>query len=337
MNENTYRKRLTIAIVACVSVVIVCVGILSGGAYKQRTVLNELASVQAALELEQQEKLNRDEEVSVLESQKQSAEDELSSVKAEASSTTEAPGTTEPATKEVSKAVTTGVLTTAVPRPNKILPKLEPGNRKVYLTFDDGPSSNTPKILKILKQKKAKATFFVINNPSYNRYMKNIVNEGHAIALHSYVHDYKKIYSSDEEFYNDVSKISELVKKETGVESKIYRFPGGSSNTVSKKYSEGIMTRVTKGMEEKGYRYFDWNCSNGDAGRDGIPASALVQNTKNSTGSKGGNIIVLMHDTGAKDSTVEALPEIIDFYRSRGFTFEIITEKTPAVHHRVSN
>lgn len=338
MNENTYRKRLTVAIVACVSVVIVCIGILSGGAYKQQTIQNELESMQAQLEIEQMEKLNQEEEASVLESQKQAAENELSAIKAEASSTTEAPSATEKSTKETSEtASATRVITTAVPRPDKIPPKPATGDRKVYLTFDDGPSSNTPKILKILKQKNAKGTFFVANHPSYNHYMNDIVKSGNGIALHSYSHDYAKIYASDKSFYEDLKKISDVVKKETGVESKIYRFPGGSSNTVSRKYSSGIMTRVTKGITDKGYVYFDWNCNSGDAEGNNIPAATLVRNIKKGSGSMGGNIVVLMHDTGAKDSTVEALPEIIDFYRSRGFTFEVLTEKTPPVHHRVGN
>lgn len=331
MNENDYRKKLTIAVVACVSVVILCVGMLSGGAYRQRTLQAELENAQAQLSVAENDKKNRENQASVLESQNKAIEAELSSIKAQ---TTVKP--TEQKTSAVSP-LTTGKITAAVSKPNKIPPKPVPGDRKVYLTFDDGPSVNTPKILKILKNKNAKATFFVINSPSYNHYMKDIVDQGHAIALHSYDHNYGKIYSSDQNFYNDVKKISDLVKKETGVESKLYRFPGGSSNTVSRRYSKGIMSRVTKGMEAKGYAYFDWNCSNGDAQGDGIPPARLVQNVKNDSGSKGGHIIVLMHDTGAKGTTVQALPDIIDYYHSRGFTFEVLTENTPPIHHRVGN
>lgn len=327
MNKMTYRKKLSMSIAVCVAVVLVCVGMLSGSVYRQHTIQAELEDAQAALSAAQQENENGKEQMSILESQKNAAEDEISSIKASEKEST--------ATEMTSEAPSVDI-TNKEPE-NEITPSAAPGDKKVYLTFDDGPSKNTPQILKILKEKNAKATFFVINKPKYNHYMKDIVSSGNAIALHSYSHDYKKIYSSDENFYNDLNAISEVVKNETGVTSKITRFPGGSSNTVSKKHNHGIMTRVSKGIQDKGYQYFDWNCSNGDAQKDGIPAKQLVNNVKKNTGSMGGNIIVLMHDTDAKGTTVEALPEIIDFYRSRGFTFEVITEKTPPVHHRIAN
>lgn len=335
MNELTYRKKLSMSIAVCVAVVIICVGMLSGSAYRQHTYETELEEAKAALSAAQQENENRKEQLSILESQKLAAEEEISRAKA-----TETEPSSEKKTEPTSENRPTTPTTTKKTEKEtekEVFPPTQPGDKKVYLTFDDGPSKHTPQILKILKEKNAKATFFVINRPKYNHYMKDIVSSGNAIALHSYSHDYKKIYSSDENFYNDLNQISELVKKETGVTAKVTRFPGGSSNTVSKKYNPGIISRVSKGIQDKGYRYFDWNCSNGDAKKDGIPAAQLVQNVKRSTGSQGGNLIVLMHDTDAKGTTVEALPEIIDFYRSKGFTFEVITEKTPPVHHKIAN
>lgn len=158
LNEFTYRKRLTAAIVACVSVVIVCVGILSGGAYKQKTMRNSLESVQAQLEAAQAEELSLEERANILESQKNAAEDELSSIKV--STTAPVTETLVQTTASLTTASsTTASLTTAVIPPNKISPKPEPGNRKVYLTFDDGPSKNTPQILKILKKKKLRLRF----------------------------------------------------------------------------------------------------------------------------------------------------------------------------------
>lgn len=210
-------------------------------------------------------------------------------------------------------------------------------NKKVYLTFDDGPSVNTPEILSILKRYGAKATFFVING-GHNQYMKDIVNDGHAIALHSYSHDYPAVYASDAAFYDDLQKISDVVKSETGQTVRLTRFPGGSSNSISRKYSKGIMTRLTKSLPEKGYTYLDWNCSSGDADGNHIPAQQLVANVKNYTRNMNGNICVLMHDTKAKDTTVQALPEILEYFKGRGFTFEVLTESSPTFHHgKVNN
>lgn len=209
------------------------------------------------------------------------------------------------------------------------------GKKTVYLTFDDGPSSNTPKILQILKDNGVRATFFVINGGKYNKYMKNIVDEGHQIALHTYSHDYAKIYASDKAYFNDLDKISDLVYAQTGVRSDVIRFPGGSSNTVSKKYSAGIMSRLTKQVEEKGYHYFDWNVSSGDATGNKIPVSTLLSNCRQIP--KSNTVIILLHDTNSKNTTVEALPEIIAYYKSVGCSFGVITANTPAIHQRVNN
>lgn len=150
----------------------------------------------------------------------------------------------------------------------------------VYLTFDDGPSKNTPEILSLLQKYGIGATFFVING-KYNSYMKDIVNGGSAIALHSYSHKYPKIYSSEKAFLDDLEKIHDLVKTETGVDTKIIRFPGGSSNTISRKYCKGIMTNLVKDTEEAGYIYFDWNCDNGDAGGKNLSADYQIKRRPN--------------------------------------------------------
>lgn len=216
------------------------------------------------------------------------------------------------------------------------LPNPSPGSggKTIYLTFDDGPSPNTPRIISILNSYGIKATFFV-KNTSYNGYMKDIVDSGNAIALHSYTHDYKRIYSSDEAFYQDLQDISDLVYLQTGVRSNIMRFSGGGSNTVSKKYSPGIMTRLTQGVADKGYIYYDWNCSSGDAMKNTVPKNTIVANCKRVPAAK--NVIVLLHDTDAKGTTVEALPEIIEYYQSCGYTFSTITADTPPIHHKVNN
>lgn len=207
--------------------------------------------------------------------------------------------------------------------------------KTVYLTFDDGPSPYTPEILKILDKYNVKATFFVING-NYNKYMKDIVEHGHAIALHTYTHDYKKIYSSEEAYYNDLQAISDVVYNETGVKTKIIRFPGGGSNTTSRKYCSGIMSKLTTGVQEKGYYYFDWNVTSGDADGNNIPTDKLISQCKQLP-SYTNTAIVLMHDTQAKRTTVEALPTIIENYIAMGCKFDLITSTTEPIHHKVNN
>lgn len=205
----------------------------------------------------------------------------------------------------------------------------------VYLTFDDGPSKNTPQILTLLQKYGIGATFFVING-KYNSYMKDIVNAGSAIALHSYSHKYPEIYSSEKAFLDDLEKIHNLVKSETGVDTRIIRFPGGSSNTISRKYCRGIMTNLVKDTEEAGYIYFDWNCDNGDAGGKNVSADYQIKKaTKYSKNAK--NIVILMHDIDICGVNLDALSAIIDFYQSEGADFGIITENSPRVRHKVNN
>ncbi len=209
-------------------------------------------------------------------------------------------------------------------------------NRKVvYLTFDDGPSAHTDKILEILNKYNAKATFFVTgNNQKHNDVLKRIVDQGSVVALHTYTHDYAKVYASEEAYFDDLQKISDMVKEAAGVESKLIRFPGGSSNTVSAQYCPGLMTKLTKDVQEKGYQYFDWNCDSTDASGNNVPAETLV---KNATSSSAQHINILMHDTDAKGTTVDALPDIIKYYRSQGYAFEALTIDSYPAHHSVNN
>ncbi len=215
---------------------------------------------------------------------------------------------------------------------NKPIKPIPSKGTKVYLTFDDGPSPYTTKILDTLDKYGVKATFFVVNG-KYNKVMKDIVNRGHAIGLHTYTHDYSKVYSSDKAYFEDLQKIADVVKKETGVDTKIMRFPGGSSNTISKKYSKGIMTRLAKSVEEKGYTYFDWNCMNGDADGANTTQKQLQYCSQFPKGSK--NVVVLMHDN--KKATMEALPKIIEFYRDCGMEFAVLTPETQVYRHPIYN
>lgn len=271
-------------------------------------------------------------------SEKQSYEDKLSQENSEHQSEVDKlNGQIDKLKKELAakKTTTTKVATTKKPSADTSvsLPEPKPATGKtVYLTFDDGPSRYTPEILDVLDKYGVKATFFVING-RYNSTMKDIVDRGHQIALHSYSHDYKKIYSSDTAYFNDLQKIHDVVLKETGVDARIIRFPGGSSNTVSKNYSKGIMSRITKAVGEKGYYYFDWNCSNGDA--DGANTVQKQLNYCSQFPKSASRVIVLMHDT--KSTTLEALPKIIEYYQSCGMNFGILTASTTPIHHNVLN
>lgn len=205
----------------------------------------------------------------------------------------------------------------------------------IYLTFDDGPSGTTSKILDILKRNNVKATFFVVNfSTGYEPIIKRIVNEGHTIALHSYTHNYKLIYSSVDSYYDDLLLLREKVKKVTGVESNIIRFPGGSSNTVSL-FNRGIMTTLIKSVKENGYHYFDWNVDSRDAG--GARNSTEVYNNVMNNLNPNRNNIVLMHDSHNNNKTVEALENIIRDAKNKGYKFANITMNTPMVVHGVNN
>ncbi len=208
------------------------------------------------------------------------------------------------------------------------------GSKVVYLTFDDGPSSNIKKILEVLDKYNAKATFFVTGNgQKYNSYIKEAYNAGHTIGLHTYSHQYS-IYSSQDTYFEDLTKVGNMVKDIIGYIPKYIRFPGGSSNTVSKKYKVGIMSELVDAVHEKGYEYYDWNVSSGDASGNNVAVSKIV---KNSTSSSANSIVILMHDTDAKDTTVEALPEVIEYYQNKGYVFKGIDDSSYTCHHSVNN
>ena len=204
-----------------------------------------------------------------------------------------------------------------------------------YLTFDDGPSENTLQILNILNKYNAKATFFVVGTAKLE-YINNIIAQGSKVGIHCNSHTYSSVYASDTAYFNDLAAISAKIEKQTGVKPDVIRFPGGSSNTISRKYCRGIMTRITKSVQEKGYQYFDWNVDSGDALSKKLSADQLVNRVVNQA--KGINsICVLMHDTNAKKNTVAALPTIIERLKSMGYTFEVLSNDVFGFHHGVNN
>ena len=206
-------------------------------------------------------------------------------------------------------------------------------NGTIYLTFDDGPNEETTEyILDVLKEEGVKATFFVTcNGPDY--LIKRMYNEGHTVALHTATHNYSYIYSSKENYFADLERVSNRVKNITGYESKIIRFPGGSSNTISRNYKIGIMSELTTEVLNRGYRYYDWNVDADDAGK--AYTKEQVYNNVTSHLSHQRSNMVLMHDV--KYQTKSAIRDIIRYAKANGYTFKKIEMNTYMIRHYVNN
>ena len=197
--------------------------------------------------------------------------------------------------------------------------------KRVCLTFDDGPSELTETVLQILAEKQVPATFFVIAAPNNEEYLPMIQKEteaGHQIGLHSASHEYKEIYQSPAAFWADIKQLREKIEPYTDISAVHWlRFPGGSTNTVSHKYGgSGIMKTLKQQAEEKGYHYVDWNVCAGDAVGGHAGADTILENVIRDAKGKD-RCIVLMHDTKATKTTAEALPQIIDWFREQGYSF----------------
>lgn len=206
----------------------------------------------------------------------------------------------------------------------------------VYLTFDDGPSKYTQEVLDILKKEDVKATFFVTGqNEDYLPLVEKEAKQGHVVAVHTYSHSFQEIYGSVDAYFKDVDKMNEVIKKYTGSKSNILRFPGGGSNTVSRRYTNGIMSSLVKEVEKRGFHYYDWNATNGD-GEGGGSVSQMLQTTMRESSGKD-EVMLLMHDGTGNGLTVQALPSIIDYYKKEGYTFKVINEQTEVFHQNVAN
>ncbi len=202
--------------------------------------------------------------------------------------------------------------------------------RKVYLTFDDGPSSNTGRILDILAEYDVKATFFVVGKEEeeYKPLYKRIVEEGHTLAMHSYSHRYNEVYASLDSYKADLTKLYDT----TGVWCRYCRFPGGSSNQVSKVDMHDLIAY----LDGQDISYFDWNVSSGDASSDYVSPDNIVRNSTSQL-QKFQEAIILMHDASEKKSTVEALPELIETIQAMEDTKIVpINDDTEPIHH-ISN
>ncbi|MFS0554327.1 exo-beta-N-acetylmuramidase NamZ domain-containing protein [Brevibacillus sp. 179-C9.3 HS] len=225
--------------------------------------------------------------------------------------------------------------------PKQPTPKTPVSSEKIaYLTFDDGPSPVTPRVLDTLKEHQVKATFFIVGRevPGHEAILKRIVAEGHALGGHSYSHNYQLVYKNVDAFFADLEKGSQMIEKATGVKPTVFRYPGGSTNTVSLKYQDPkhynkqntVMNAIKTEAKERGYTFIDWNVTNGDARSNKYTAAQTVANIKQQVKSQK-EIVVLMHDSSTKSPTAEALPEIITHLKEKGYRFDVIHADHPTV------
>lgn len=203
--------------------------------------------------------------------------------------------------------------------------------RKVYLTFDDGPGANTDQILDILAEYDVKATFFVVGkeDEASQAAIRRIVEEGHTLGMHSYSHKYAELYASEENFQADFEKQRRYLEELTGQPCLFYRFPGGSSNTVS----DVDMHLFADYLDSQGVVFYDWNIASGDGGRALLDVDTLVRNSTADV-EKWDTSVVLLHDSADKSTTVDALPQIIETIQAMENTVLLpITEDTEPVQH----
>jgi len=216
-----------------------------------------------------------------------------------------------------------------VERPDTVMPS----KPTIYLTFDDGPGPYTSWLLDILSEYDVEATFFVTGAASdYNSLIGRAYREGHSIGVHTYSHNYYDIYSSEQAFFNDFNAVQELIYQQTGSYTRLCRFPGGSSNTVSS-FNRGIMSRLSRALEDLGYRFFDWNVSSGDAGGT-TDSSVVVQNVIDGCSGRSYSV-VLQHDI--KDYSVAAVEDIIIWGLNNGYRFAALDMSSPEAHHGINN
>ncbi|MBR5662481.1 MAG: polysaccharide deacetylase family protein [Bacilli bacterium] len=219
----------------------------------------------------------------------------------------------------------------------------EKPHKIIYLTFDDGPGANTKKVLAALDKYNVKATFFVTNQFGGGKYQYLIKEEhdkGHAVGVHTLTHVYKNgdprnIYASVDAYISDFNAMNEIIKEQTGSYTKIFRFPGGSGNTVSKSSSIGVVTAIAEEMTKRGYVYFDWNLSSGDASSGKVTSEKIINNVLNHVDNCAYNCVILFHDY--KSQTANAIEPIVKELVNRGYEFKTLSEDGPTVHAKIKN
>ncbi|KON71245.1 hypothetical protein AKG34_13575 [Peribacillus butanolivorans] len=222
--------------------------------------------------------------------------------------------------------------------PEEITPlvKSKEDQKIAYLTFDDGPSTNTMDILDILDRYHVKATFFVKGNeePYAKQCYKEMISRGHEIALHSYTHEYSIVYRSTESFFQDLNRLETMLEKEYGVKSRIVRIPGGSNNHLRHQVStKPIINGILQQLSEKGYIYFDWNIDSTDGISPSISEQQIITSVKRGLKDQK-HVNILLHDINSMKNTVKALPDIIENLKREGYTFDTIDETTPKIQFK---
>ncbi len=203
--------------------------------------------------------------------------------------------------------------------PDRAVKEFHNEKRICYLTFDDGPSENTEKILDILKEFQIPATFFVIGEELTEERkptLQRIIDEGHAIGMHANVHVYEKLYASLDSFLKDYETLYETLKNDYGIETALFRLPGGSACNCLKNHGKEYIQE----MALRGFSCFDWNISGEDS--VGSPTVASIQKNVLTKGLECRRAYVLLHDSAIASKTPEALPEIIRQFQDSGFVFE---------------
>ena len=228
---------------------------------------------------------------------------------------------------------TVSVTRTVTITPREVPATVQPDERTIYLTFDDGPGPYTDRLLSVLAAYNVKATFFITGQyPDYEDMIAKEFAAGHSVGIHSVLHDYYAIYASEQDFYDDFYATQAIIYRQTGEYSRLCRFPGGSSNTVSR-FNPGIMSRLTVSVRNLGYQYFDWDVDSGDMGGTKTTAGVVENVIDGCTGRK--STIVLQHDV--KDYSVAAVEQIILWGLRNGYTFRALDLTSPPAHHPVNN
>ncbi len=224
-------------------------------------------------------------------------------------------------------------LPTATPTPTATpIPVSAVAGKDLYLTFDDGPSPDyTIPLLDVLDRYQIKATFFVCRT-KYPELIKEIHDRGHVIGIHSVTHDYRQIYASEEAFFEDLYTMQNFIYECTGVRPMLLRFPGGSSNTISN-FNPGIMSRLAKLVEEKGFQYFDWNASTEDSSTDDI--SVMLENAARYV--HAWPHIMLLHHPENEQSSLDAVEALILWGIKNDCNFKVLGPDTPETHHKIAN
>ena len=215
----------------------------------------------------------------------------------------------------------------AAPQPETV----KPDKKVIYLTFDDGPGPCTEELLDVLKKYDVQVTFFVCDT-KYVDLLTRMAEDGHSIGIHSVSHDYHSIYASEDAYFADLYEMQTIIREKTGITTTLVRFPGGSSNTVSR-FNEGIMTRLSQYLHDAGFQYFDWNVDSDDAGRTKT-SKKVLRNVTEGIGERN-YAVVLQHDT--KDYSVAAVEKIILWGLENGYEFRGLDPTSPTCHHGINN